>query len=100
MIIWREGKAGFVGGSKRLIKGVFSYIYTAAGATALVPDIIEGIISSMTSDGFGTTGIITADGDGIASMMSNDGIISTMTDYGDYALSTITIDGNGITSTF
>ena len=28
MINWREGTAGFVGASKRLIKGVFSYVYS------------------------------------------------------------------------
>ena len=32
MIKWREGKAGFVGGSKRLIKGFFNYVYTVTSA--------------------------------------------------------------------
>lgn len=99
MIKWREGKAGFVGNSKRLIKGAFDYVYTVTTAFVITPDIIDGIISPMTSDGFGTTGIITSDGDGIVSTTSNDGIISTMSDYGDYALSTMTDDGDGIIST-
>ena len=30
MINWREGKAGFIGASKRLIKGFFSYQYSLA----------------------------------------------------------------------
>jgi len=98
MINWREGKAGFVGSSKRLIKGVFSYVYTATSAFVLIPDIINGILSPMTSDGFGTTGVITSDGDGVLSTMENSGIISIMTDYGDYALSTIDTDGGGINS--
>jgi len=99
MINWREGKAGFVGGSKRLIKGVFSYIYTVTTEFAEILEITDGIVSPMTSDGFGTTGLITQDGDGTVSAMTDSGIISTLSDYGDYALSTITSDGDGITST-
>jgi len=99
MINWREGKAGFVGGSKRLIKGVFSYVYTVTSAFVVIPDIVDGVVSSMTSDGFGTTGIMTSDGGGIVSTMTDGGIISTMSDYGGYALSTITTDGDGIIST-
>ena len=98
MINWREGKAGFVGGSKRLIKGVFNFAYSGTSAIVLPPVIIAGIISSMTEDGFGTTGIITADGGGIVSTMTNNGIISSMSDYGSYALSTITSDGDGVIS--
>lgn len=98
MINWREGKAGFVGGSKRLIKGFFNYAYTVTTAFVIAPDIVDGIVSSMTEDGFGTTGQITSDGSGIVSTMSNNGIISTMSDYGDYALSIINTDGDGIIS--
>jgi len=98
MIKWRSGLAGFAGGSKRLIKGVFSYVYTVTSAFVVIPEITDGVISSMTEDGFGVTGIITSDGGGIISTMSNDGIISTLSDYGGYALSTITTDGNGINS--
>lgn len=35
MINWREGKAGFVGGSKRLIKGIFRYAYSVTSAIAV-----------------------------------------------------------------
>lgn len=99
MIKWREGKAGFIGNSKRLIKGFFNSVYTVTTAFVITPDIVDGVVSSMTSDGFGTTGIITADGGGIVSTMSDSGIISTMSDYGGYALSTIDTDGDGIIST-
>jgi len=99
VINWRKGLGGFAGGSKTLIKGVFSYVYTVTSAFVLIPDITDGIVSTMTSDGFGTTGVITSDGGGIVSIMGNDGIISTMSDYGDYALSTITTDGDGINTT-
>ena len=39
MILWRDGKAGFVGASKRIIKGFFSYSYTSptANITIVVP---------------------------------------------------------------
>lgn len=99
MIKWREGKAGFVGNSKRLIKGIFSYVYTVTTDLAIILSITDGVVSTMTSDGHGTTGLITSDGSGVLSLMANSGIISSMTDYGDYALSTINSDGDGIDST-
>ena len=99
MINWREGKAGFVGNSKRLIKGFFNYAYTVTTANIDIPEIVDGIISSMTSDGHGTTGVITSDGGGIVSTVENSGIISPLDSYGGYALSTIETDGDGITST-
>ena len=37
MINWREGKNGFVGGSKRLIRGVLSYGYTETSVTVSAP---------------------------------------------------------------
>jgi len=98
LINWRDGKAGFVGSSKRLIKGAVNLVYTATSAIVAIPEIVDGVLSTMTSDGFGTTGEITSNGDGIVSAMENNGIISIMTDYGDYALSTITTDGDGIAS--
>ena len=99
MIKWREGKAGFVGGSKRLIKGFFSAVYTVTTAFADTPEIIDGILSSMTSDGFGTTGAITSDGGGILSTMSNDGIVSAINIDGFGVTSIINADGDGIIST-
>lgn len=69
MISWREGLGGFVGSSKQLIKGVFSFSHTVTTAIANPPEIVDGIISTMTQDGFGTTGQITSDGDGITSTM-------------------------------
>ena len=37
MIKWRDGKAGFVGASKRLIKGFFSYSYSVTTAAVEAP---------------------------------------------------------------
>lgn len=54
MIFWKDNKAGFVGGSKRLIKGVFQYIHSVTTGTVIVsPDCFaafKGIITD--SDGF------------------------------------------------
>ena len=44
MIKWREGKAGFSGASKRLIKGVFDYVYTVTTEPILIvvsPNVIS-----------------------------------------------------------
>lgn len=38
MIIWRNGKGGFVGGLKRLIKGVFDPSHSITSATVVVPE--------------------------------------------------------------
>lgn len=39
IINWRRGKAGFVGASKRLIKGFFDYAYAAVVAAPTVPGL-------------------------------------------------------------
>ena len=39
MINWRDGKAGFVGGLKRIIKGVFDPVYSVTSATAIDPEL-------------------------------------------------------------
>jgi len=41
MIKWRSGLAGFAGNSKRLIKGVFSYVYTVT--SAIIVPTAEGL---------------------------------------------------------
>ena len=39
MIIWREGKAGFVGGAKTFIRGVFNFQYAVNVAVTTTPSI-------------------------------------------------------------
>jgi len=39
MIIWRDNKAGFVGGSKHLIKGMFQFTYSKTSETVVVPSL-------------------------------------------------------------
>jgi len=68
MITWRQGLGGFNGGSKYLIKGVFSYSYAIASAIVVtVPDtfgvtgVIKatiGVSSSNISNGQGVSGKI------------------------------------------
>ena len=48
MINWREGKGGFVGGAKRLIKGVFQYSYTITSVVVGIGDVINPRIKSLT----------------------------------------------------
>ena len=99
MIKWREGKAGFVGGSKRLIKGAINFVYTVTSDIVAIPEIVDGVVSSMSLDGHGVTGAMTSEAGGIVSTIENSGIISPINSYGGYALSTIDEDGGGITST-
>jgi len=99
VINWRSGKAGFVGSSKRLIKGVFEFIYTAPTDLVVIQDIVDGILSKISPNGFGVTSTISMDGDGILSTMQNSGIISTMAADGFGVTSAMTSNGDGIIST-
>lgn len=45
MINWREGKAGFVGNAKRLIKGVFQHSFTVTSAEQ--PPTVPGLEFTM-----------------------------------------------------
>lgn len=48
MINWRSGKAGFVGASKRLIKGFFSYQYSVTTATVVTRPVFSGTVPNVT----------------------------------------------------
>ena len=87
MINWRNGKAGFVGGLKYIIKGVFQFAHSITSATPPSVDapLTSFAVSSLiSSDGSGirsnigsTLGIesaISSDGLGVRSNMSNAGL--------------------------
>jgi len=97
-MIKRRGLGGFVGNSLTRIKGLFRTAYSLTSVTVLPPDITDGIVSTMTQDGFGVTSQITG-GDGVLSIMADDGIISTMDTSINIILSAMTPDGDGIIST-
>ena len=98
MINWRDGKAGFVGGLKRFIKGVFdpSYSVTTASVVTQGPDG-AGYSSVMTNDGISKIGLMFNDGLGTVGLMSNDGIglSSRLSNSGIGKVGLITNDGIG-----
>ena len=64
MLNWRNGKAGFVGGLKYLIKGVFRYAHTVTTADVITQGPGEGTNGSITDNGIGLSGLINSDGIG------------------------------------
>ncbi len=94
MILWRDGKAGFVGASKRAIKGFFSYSYTVTtitnGSVVLTGTAITALIESDVITGSKT----------VIATISDDTWLSTLGD--DNAATTafllgLTSDRNGST---
>lgn len=72
MIRWRNGKGGFVGSLKYLIKGVFSPIFGASSIGIFGNGL--GVAASMDNDGIARSGPMNNDGLGIAGSMDNNGI--------------------------
>jgi len=99
MINWREGKAGFVGGSKRLIKGVFSYVYTVTSVSIEPPNLTVGFMSIVQEAGKGALSTITADGVGVLSTIEqSSGLLSIIQESGKGVSSAIDEDGQGVDS--
>ena len=97
MINWRDGKAGFIGGLKRFIKGVFDPSYSVTTATVITQGTGAGYSSVMTNDGISKIGLMYNDGLGATGTMSNDGIgkSSRITNSGIGKVGLITNDGIG-----
>jgi len=70
MIRWRSGVAGFVGRSKRIIKGVFQAYYSVTSVTVDPPNLTEGFVSIIISAGQGALSPITANGQGLLSTIT------------------------------
>jgi len=101
MINWRDGKAGFVGAAKRLIKGVFQYSYTVTTEAIDLPECSEAVISIIQSRGQGVLSTITSDGVGVlSSIQATEGLLSIIQSRGQGVSSPVTSDGVGVESTF
>lgn len=99
MIRWREGKAGFIGASKRLIKGVFTYSYQIATTFVQVIFPGAGIQSTMDIDGGGVNSLADSTGGGISSkMLTGSGLSSVMSTEGVGVDSQMDATGSGINS--
>ena len=98
MINWRDGKAGFVGASKRFIKGVFRFAHTVTTASEVRAAPGFGVGSRMTNTGIGKTGTVANDGIGQAgAIVFGFGVASWITNQGIGTTGTITNDGIGKT---
>jgi hypothetical protein len=96
MINWRDGKAGFVGASKRFIKGFFEYAHAVTTDSVINPGPGFGVGSVITNNGIGTTGTVANDGIGQAgAIVFGFGVGSRMTNHGIGTTGTISNDGIG-----
>ena len=58
MINWRNGKAGFVGASKYIIKGLFQYAHSVTSESAVTPDSFFSVIGLINTAGQNVEGKI------------------------------------------
>ncbi len=99
MLNWRNGKGGFVGGLKHLIKGVFRYNHTITTATIVANPKAFGVISLIDDSGQGLTSSIDATGQGLeSSITASFGVISFIDSSGQGLTSLINTDGKGVES--
>ena len=86
MINWRNGKGGFVGGLKYIIKGVFQFAHSVTSASPVgpTPDCFVGFIGAITDPVMEPCGFIGAMTDTTGLIGSVDdtglGLIGAMTD--------------------
>ena len=96
MINWRDGKAGFVGASKRLIRGVFQYSYTVTTETVVTQGPGFGVGSVIRNNGVGKLGLMNNDGVGESgSIVLGFGVGSVIRNNGVGKTSLINNDGVG-----
>ncbi len=99
MIRWRSGLAGFVGGSKRIVKGVFQAYYSVTSVTIEPPNLTVGLASIINSTGLGALSTITGNGQGLLSTITaTSGFSSIMQSNGQGVTSTIIETGQGVIS--
>jgi len=97
MIKWREGKAGFVGGSKRFIKGFFDFSFTLTSEDAITPTSSFGVNSLISEHGQGVVGIINAQGQGVSgTIYESIGISSIIESKGQGVVGEIDENGQGV----
>ena len=68
MIFWRDGKAGFVGAAKKLIRGFFSFQHSVTTDSVAVTPL-----------SFGVNSIITSTEAVLCTITETDGVLCTMT---------------------
>lgn len=97
MINWRNGKGGFVGAQKRLIKGVFQYSHTITTETVTITLESFGVNSFIDAQGQGVIGIILAKGQGVTGQIDESfGVSSIISSVGQGVTGDIDDTGQGV----
>lgn len=99
MIFWRDGKAGFVGAAKRLIKGVFSFQHSVTSAD-VVDEPSFGVQALIDGTGQGLEGIITSSGQGVEGLIQNSFAVQAIINIGQSVEGIIDPTGQGVEATF
>lgn len=99
MINWRNGKGGFVGGLKHLIKSVFQYAHTITTATIIIREPASFAVQSLIdSNGSSVMSSINANGLSVPSTMLNSfGVQSIIREGGQGLLSSFDQAGQSTT---
>ena len=99
MIKWRTGLAGFVGSSKHLIKGFFSYQHSVTTEVVAVTRTTFGVFSLIDTSGAGLTSLVDATGTGVTSLITPSlGVLSLIDQSGVGLTSLIDGQGQGVNS--
>jgi hypothetical protein len=98
MIIWRDGKAGFVGAAKRFIKGFFSPVYSKTSVAVIPPDKTFGVLSIIQDRGLGVNSLMTVSLGVSSGMDSSNGLLSVIQSRGLGVSSSIN-NSQGVDST-
>ncbi len=71
MISWRDGKAGFVGASKYLIKGLFSYRHSVTSEVPITADSFYASSGVINANALATIGMIIEEGGASTSLITD-----------------------------
>lgn len=93
MINWRTGIAGFVGASKHLIRGFFSYSHSATSEDVVVPSVTTGLRSLILASELGLLSTIDGNSLGLSSPIVKEFSVLSSISSSNLGLKS-TIDGN------
>ena len=100
MIRWRNGKAGFVGAAKNLIKGVFQYQFTVTTEIVVTTSLPVGVSSTISGDSIGVSSSINTVLTGIkCEIVENSGTLSSINNEPDGVAATINDENTGVKGT-
>ena len=97
MLNWRNGKGGFVGGFKNIIRGVFKYNHSITSETIATPDGGDSVLALISDTGISVLAAINDDGLGVESLISDSGGVNAIINStGVSVTALIDDDGDGV----